>query len=87
MRLHLGKKRKAPISDKQHLVKISQRAFERVNECFKVSGLKSRRQLLDNLITSCSINMGVEPKLEKCWREAGKRKKASKASRDGRRSE
>lgn len=87
MRLYLGKKRKPPIGDKQHHVKISDRAFERLNACFEASTLKSRRDFLDNLILSYSKRSGIELMLEKRWREAGKRKKASKARRDGRGSE
>lgn len=72
-------KRKPPVSaDKQHHVRISQRAFERLEACFKVSTLKSRRQLLDNLISSCSIDMGVEPQLAERWRKAGKRRAKAK---------
>ena len=82
MRLHLGMKRKSPIGkDRQHHVRISQRAYERLEACFKASTVKSRRQLLDNLISSCSIDMGVEPALEKHWRKAGRRKKAADGGR------
>lgn len=84
MRLHLGRKRKPPISDKQHHVKISQRAFERLNECFRASVFTSRRAMLDSLILSYSQRLEVEPMLERRWRKAGKRKVKSKARRAGR---
>lgn len=85
MRLHLGRKRKPPIvKGKQHHIRISQQGFERLEACFKASGLKTRRQMLDNLVLGYSVNLGVEPGLQKHWRKAGKRKKASKARRDGR---
>lgn len=85
MRLHLRRKRKPPIADgKPTHVRVSRRAKERLEECFKLSGVKTQQQMLDNLIRSYSEQLGAEPMLEKRWRATGKRKAKSKASRDGR---
>lgn len=84
MRLHLCTKRKPPIVDgKPTHVRVSRRAKERLEACFKLSGVKTQQQMLDNLIRSYSEQLGAEPMLERRWRTAGKRKKASKARREG----
>lgn len=86
MRSHLGRKRKLPIADgKPTHVRVSQRGKERLEECFAQSGFKTRQQMLDNLIRDFAIERGVERQLERRWRNAGKRKKATKARKPRRR--
>lgn len=84
MSLYLGRKRKPPgTNDKPTHVRVSQRGKERLEACFEMGGVKTRQQMLDNLIRDYSERLGVEEMLEKRWRNAGKRKKATKASRKG----
>lgn len=77
-------KKKPPVDDKQHHVRISHRGYERLAECLRKSPVNSRRQLLDAIIRGCSIAMDVEPMLERRWRKTPNRKKASRARKAGR---
>lgn len=81
----VGMKRKPPVTnDRQHHVRISHRSYERLIECLRSSTIKSRRQLLDNLIHKCSKDMGVEKMLMERWNKGANRKKTSRARRAGR---
>ena len=66
---------------KQTHVRVSERGRERIEECFKVAGFKTRRAMLDAALRGYSESLGVEPLLERRWRRDGKRKAATRKAR------